>query len=46
MRALLKRQKGGKYGAKVAAKQRRREHVAKHPPQRDELGRSLFKSGS
>ena len=37
VRAALKRARAGKYGARVQARSRRREHVAEHQAPRDEL---------
>lgn len=42
IRAAVKKQSAGKYGAKVKARSRRREHVAAHPIPKDELG-DVFK---
>lgn len=44
VRALLKRQSAGKYTNKVAAKERRKGHLAQHPMPRDEL-EDVFKAG-
>jgi len=37
VRAALKRARAGKYGARVEARGRRREHVAEHQAPRDAL---------
>ena len=42
IRAAVKKQKAGKYGAKVKARSKRKAHVAKHPLPRDELA-NVFK---
>ncbi len=42
MRAAVKAQKAGKYGAKVKARGKRKAHVAKHPLPHDELA-DVFK---
>ena len=42
IRAAIKSQKAGKYGAKVKARSKRKAHVAKHPLPRDELA-DVFK---
>ena len=43
VRAFLKQRKAGKYGKRVAAQQRRREHKAAHPMPRDALA-DVFKN--
>lgn len=37
VRSALKRQKAGKYGARVKAQQAKRKHAAANPTPRDEL---------
>lgn len=37
LRSMIKRRKAGKYSAKVGARDRREEHRAAHPAQKDAL---------